>query len=184
MPDWPHSPIHRLDASGAYIVTAGTYLKQAFFRSRSRLTYLCEQLLSHASSHDLKLQAWSAFPNHYHFVAVSPGSAVILRKMLNTFHAKTAREINKLDGAPGRRVWFQYWDSHLTYQRSYLARLNYVHTNAVRHGLVREPTQYQWCSAGWFERVTERPFYQTVMGIRSEGVRVQDDFEVELEDIE
>ncbi|HTV59967.1 MAG TPA: hypothetical protein VMJ93_13945 [Verrucomicrobiae bacterium] len=184
MPDWPHSPMHRLGTAGAYIVTAGTYQKKSFFATRSRLTYLCERLLHHAAAHGLKLQAWSVFPNHYHFVAISLGSAVILRKLLNIFHAQTSRHLNKLDETPGRRVWFQYWDSHLTYERSYLARLNYVHTNAVRHGLVREPAQYEWCSAGWFERTAEKPFHQTVMRMRSEGVSIQDDFEVNEADIE
>jgi len=184
MPDWPHGPIHRLTTAGAYIVTAATYQKQPFFRSRARLTYLCETLLHLAFAHFLKLQAWSVFPNHYHFVAISPGPAATIRKLINTFHAQTARRLNKLDETPSRRVWFQYWDSHLTYQRSYLARLHYVHTNAVHHGLVREPALYEWCSAGWLERTAERPFYQTIMQMKSAGVRIQDDFDVNAADIE
>lgn len=184
MPDWPHSPIHRLGGSGAYIVTAGTYQKQPFFRSRARLAYLCEVLLQTAASHDWRLQAWAVFPNHYHFVAISPGEGQGLPAFIGHLHRLAATKVNVEDGCAGRRVWFQYWESHLTIQSSYLARLHYVHTNAVRHGLAREPSKYEWCSAGWFERVAERPFYQTVIRMRSEGVKILDDFEVDAADIE
>ena len=80
-------------------------------------------------------------------------------------------------------VWFQYWDSRITYERSYLARLNYVHSNAVKHGLVRKAEEYEWC-AGWFQRKAERPFYETVMRMRSEGISIKDDFTVAPEDFE
>lgn len=184
MPDWPHSPVHRLGSAGAYIVTAATYQKQPFFRGAKRLAALCEALLNLAASYDWRLQAWAVFPNHYHFVATTEQKAVTLRQFISHLHTRTAKEINSQDAAPGRRIWFQYWDTHLTFARSYLARLNYVHSNAVRHGLVREPTRYPWCSAGWFERETAPSFFQTVMRIRSDRVKVEDDYSVDPADIE
>jgi putative transposase len=184
MPDWPHSPTHRLDGAGAYMVTAATYRKQPLFCSTKRLTYLCETLLHLAPQHGWKLEAWAVFPNHYHFVGISQQKAVALPRFIGHLHTVTAKELNRLDETPRRRVWFQYWDSHLTYPRSYLARLNYVHCNAVRHGVVRLAPHYPWCSAGWFEREAERPFYQTVMRMRSDRINVMDDFVVDPADIE
>jgi putative transposase len=183
MPDWPHSPTHQLDAAGAYIITAGTYRKQRFFRSPKCLTYLCETLLQLAARHEWKLEAWAVFPNHYHLVAISEGKKPRLGRFIGHLHTVTAKEINLWDKTPGRKVWFQYWESHITYQKSYLARLNYVHANAVRHGLVRLPEQYEWCSAARFQRRTDRAFHQTVMRIRSEGIRVVDDFDVRADEI-
>ncbi len=184
MPDWPHSPAHGLDAAGAYLVTAATYQKQPLFRSAKRLTFLCESLLQLAALHGWKLEAWAVFPNHYHFVAASPPKSVTLPRFIGHLHTVTAKEINRQDEAPGRKVWFQYWDSHLTYQRSYLARLNYVHSNAVRHGLVRQPAQYAWCSATWFESKAERSFYQTVLRFRSDRVQIVDDFTINPVDVQ
>jgi putative transposase len=184
MHDWPHSPAHILDTRGAYIVTAGTYQKQPFFRSREKLAYLCESLLKFATVYEWKLEAWAVFPNHYHFVAISPKKTVTLSQFISQLHTTSAKEINRMDGAPTRKVWFQYWDSRITYERSYLARLNYVHTNAVMHGLVRRAEEYEWCSAGWFQRKAEKPFYETVMRMRSEGIKIRDDFVVSRSDIE
>jgi putative transposase len=183
MPDWPHSPTHRLDRAGAYMVTAATYQKRPLFGSARRLTYLYETLLDLAPRYGWKLEAWAVFPNHYHFVATSQEKAATLKRFISHLHTVTAKEINGQDQILQRRVWFQYWDSHLTYARSYLARLNYVHCNAVRHGLVPQPEHYAWCSAGWFEREAEKPFYQTVMGLRSDRLKVLDDFTVDPADI-
>ncbi len=67
--DWPHAPTHRLGDAGAYIVTAGTYKKEHFFRTSERLAYLTQALLTLAEEYRWRLQAWAVFSNHYHFVA-------------------------------------------------------------------------------------------------------------------
>jgi putative transposase len=176
-PDWPHAPAHRLREAGVYIVTAGTCKRVHHFHDAERLTYLTRTLLTLSSKYGWKLEAWAVFSNHYHFVAQSSKPST-LRQLVRHLHSVSAKEINLRDSTPGRTVWFQYWDTLLTYQKSYLARLNYVHMNAVRHGLVREASAYPWCSAGWFQRSAARAFHATVMGFPSDRVCVPDDFDV------
>jgi len=101
-----------------------------------------------------------------------------LRTFLSELHTETSTALNKADRTPGRQVWFQYWDTRLTYERSYVARLSYVHRNAVHHRLVREATQYPWCSAGWFERKASTSFYKSIMRFGIERLKVPDEFEV------
>ena len=178
MPDWPHAPVHRLGAQGAYMVTAATYQKAPLFKSKDRLALLNEALFVSAQKYGWELQAWAVFPNHYHFVAHSPASSANLRQMIQHLHAQTALAINGHDQASGRQVWYQYWDTHLTYPKSYDARLAYVHHNAVHHGLVREPQLYPWCSATWFALRAPKPFYQRIMALRTDRLTVRDDFAV------
>jgi putative transposase len=175
--DWPHGPVHRLSAPGAYIVTSGTYRKEPFFASSARLTFLTNSLLELAEKYGCLLQAWAVFANHYHFVAElqRPES---LGTMIRHLHSATARHINQLDSLTDRKVWFQYWDTHLTFHKSYLVRLGYVHGNAVSHGVVRLAEHYPWCSAGWFRRRAPRAFYRTVMEFPGDEVIVPDDFGV------
>jgi putative transposase len=182
MPDWPHSPSHRVIQGGTYIVTASTYRKEALFGSKSRLDLLCEALLRLSSEHGWKLQAWAVFPNHYHFVAQST-SPNTLRGMTRCLHSLTARAVNNLDEQPGRRVWFQYWDTLITNQRSYFARLRYVHENAVRHSLVKRAANYPWCSATWFEQKAEPSLRKTVSSFACDRLAVPDAFEVTAKDI-
>jgi putative transposase len=176
MTDWPHAPAHRLTEAGAYIVTTGTYLKKALFIDPERLTLLQDTLFSMASQFGWNLQAWALFPTHYHFVAVSPDNPTSLRLLLKHLHGSTAVALNRLDGVTGRKVWHEFWDTHLTYEKSYLARLNYVHHNPVKHGLVQVASQYPWCSASWFERTATPAFVHTVSSFRTDRVNVPDDF--------
>ncbi len=179
MRDWPHSPMHRLGEPGAYMVTAGTYRKQPFFAAPDRLDNLCNSLLNTCEEFNWHLQAWAVFANHYHFVAISPSDPRNLTEMTKTLHSVTAQKLNRLDAAEGRKVWYQYWETHLTFQKSYLARLSYVHHNAVHHGLVLVPSAYRWCSASWFERKASTAFFKTVMSFRWGRVKMLDDFEVD-----
>jgi putative transposase len=96
-----------------------------------------------------------------------------LRNFLRHLHSVTAIEANKLEETPGRRVWFEFWETRITFPRSYFARLNYVHHNAVRHGLVRLASQYPWCSGGWFEKKASRSFFQAVAGFPRDTVNAQ-----------
>lgn len=63
---------------------------------------------------------------------------------------------------PGRKVWYQYWDSKISFHTSYLARLNYVHRNAVKHGLVLNASEYRFCSARRFEKEAPKSFVKSV----------------------
>ena len=174
--DWPHAPVHRLTEAGVYIVTGGTYRKEHFFREPARLTLLRDELLSLACHYGWRLHAWAVFSNHYHLVGAAPESGVTLPRFLGHLHTKTATAINRLDSEPGRRVWFQFWDTHITFQKSYLARLHYVHNNPVKHGLVEVATNYPWCSASWFETTAAPSFRRTVGALNSDQVNVIDDF--------
>jgi putative transposase len=162
MPDWPHSPVHRLSEAGAYMVTAATYRRTAIFADERRRDYVRDTLFECAAEFGWDLQAWAVIPNHYHFIAVPRGEPETLHALVRRLHSLTARRVNAADGVRRRRVWFQYWDTHLTYPKSYLARLRYVHENPVRHGLALDATRYPWCSAAWFERSADTAFYRVV----------------------
>jgi putative transposase len=179
---WPHAPPHYTGAKGVYFVTASTYGKCHHFRGSERLEVLQRGLLKVAADADWRLQAWSVFSNHYHFVAASPakgGSASSLSQMLARLHENTAKWVNRLDNAPGRKVWHNFRDTQLTFEKSWLARLHYVHANAVHHGLVRVASDYPWGSAAWFERTASPAFVKSVYSLKIDKVRVVDDFEVE-----
>lgn len=173
---WPHAPTHRLSEAGTYIVTAGTYRKELLFRDGALLRMLHAALLTIAAHHGWKLEAWAVFPNHYHFIAHSPSQTGTLVAFLRELHSRTAVALNRLDAAPGRKVWHNYWDTRLTHERSYLARLNYVHQNPVRHGLVPVANQYRYGSAAWFERTAIPAQVNTIYSFKTDRISVHDAF--------
>ncbi len=176
---WPHAPTHQLSETGTYFVTVGTYLKLHHFRGPDRLAVLHRGLLTVGRDLGWTFEAWAVFSNHYHFVAHSPTAepgAGSLSRMIGLLHEKTAKWVNRLDAAPGRKVWHNFRETLLTYQKSYLARLNYVHQNPVKHGLVPAANLYPWCSAAWFERTATTAQVKTVYGFPRDRVNVDDDY--------
>src|SRR6266480_1092887 len=99
-----------------------------------------------------------------------------LRKFLGKLHMQTAKQLNLLDSTPERKVWFQFWESRITFERSYLARLNYVHHNPAQHGVVPLAEDYKWCSASWFACNAPPAFVNSVKSFKIDRVHVPDDF--------
>ncbi len=173
---WPHAPPHRLGEKGTYLVTAGTYQKRHHFAGAGRLQVLHRGLLAVAAESGWRLEAWAVFSNHYHFIGHSPEDSATLTPMLSKLHEKTAKWVNGLDRIPGRKVWHNFFETRLTMEKSYLARLHYVHRNAVKHGLVLTPEAYPWCSAGWFEKTATAAQVKTIYSFRTDRLKVLDEY--------
>jgi REP-associated tyrosine transposase len=173
---WPHGARHYLADSGAYIVTAGTYCKVHILNTSEKRTRFCTLLFRLAEKHGWQLQAWSVMSNHYHFVAISPDDASSLQTFINHLHRTSAIGLNKFDETKGRKVWHQYWDSLITFEKSYFARLNYVHTNPVHHGVCDNAELYEWCSASWFRQNAPTSMVNTVFNFKTDSINVKDDF--------
>lgn len=174
--DWPHAPVHRFNCDGIYMVTGATLRKEHLFQTSEKLSLLESELLTLAKKYGWQLEAWAVFVNHYHFVARGHDDANSLGAFLQHLHSNTARNINQLDKAPGRQVWYNFWETKLTYERSYLARLNYVHQNPVKHGLVYVANQYEWSSAAWFERTALPAAIKTIYSFKTDKLRIDDDY--------
>jgi putative transposase len=176
MKDWPHAPVHRLSSEGVYMVTAATLHKQPLFSGSDKLTLLENNLLSLSKKYNWQLEAWAVFTNHYHFVARSQADSATLKRLLSHLHSDTARNLNHIDREIGRKVWFNFWDTRITFESSYLARLNYVHQNAVKHNIVKIANQYPWCSAAWFERMASAAMVRTIYGFKVDNLKIEDDY--------
>ena len=122
------------------------------------------------------MEAWAILNNHYHFIAQAPYDATSLTKLVQQVHSISAIQINRWDNAPGRQVWQNYWDTCITYEKSYLARLRYIHENPVKHGLVENAVNYPYCSYKWFFEQSDNGLKEQVIAQPIDKVDVFDDF--------
>jgi len=173
---WAHGPLHKLTGSGVYMVTAGTLYKQHFIDTPEKLTIVQNIFFELSRKYEWEPLAWAFLINHYHFIAKSPETAANLSAFIAELHIKTASAINEIDNCLGRNIWYQFWDKHLTYEKSYFARLKYVNTNPVHHHLVLQAEDYNWCSAGWFKRTANSAFKHTIRSFKIDRLNVFDAF--------
>ena len=158
------------------MITAATLYRKPLFDSHAKLNLLRDTTFELAKRYALILQAWAFFSNHYHLVISFENAAVTHRDILRHLHRELAIQLNRIDGTPRRRVMYEFWDTHLTFEKSWLARLNYVHQNPVKHFLVPLANQYPSCSAPWFETNAHSGFVKSVYSFKTNRISVPDDF--------
>ena len=176
---WHHAPTHHLSERGAYMVTCGTLGKEFVLNTDEKLEEFQSLLFKYAEKFGWRLQAWAVLGNHYHWIGNSPGEredALSLRSMTAQLHEVSTKRLNRRDGTPGRRIWYNYWDSHLTHPTSYFARLKYVHDNPAHHGVVANAANYRWCSRPWLEQTADRAFIRELDGFKTDLLQVPDEY--------
>ena len=177
--DWPHAPPHRLGTAGVYFVTARTAGQAHLLADDGMKDWFQKLLFTLAAEFGWKLEAWAILSNHYHLIGHSPttinGTAVSLGLMIRKLHSLTTKELNQRDGQAGRtRLWQNYRETLLTHQKSYLARLNYVHQNAVHHKLVLVGSDWKWCSAAEFKKAVSPAWVKTIASFKYDGIAEKD----------
>jgi len=168
---YPHNPPHYFVPNAMYMVTGAILHNQRLLSENRRKEFVLQTLFERANLLGWNLEAWAVLHNHYHFITQAPEDATTLEKLIRQFHSITAIQINRWDGVSDRQVWHNYWDTCLTYEKSYLARLHYVHINPVKHGLVEDAIEYPYCSYRWFIEqddgvLKERVFAQPIGKIK------------------
>ncbi len=144
---YAHNPPHLFRPGAAYMITAGTYQKLPHIQGEARKRLWFESLIFVIGKEQWELAAWVVLDNHYHLLIHAPeAGSERLPQLIRSLHTYTARRWNDENDAPGRRVWWNYWDTCLTYEGSYYARLNYIHWNPVKHGLAAKPEDYVFSS--------------------------------------
>lgn len=173
---YPHNPPHLFSPNAIYMVTGAILHKQPLISTPEKKLFICKTLFERTKILGWKLQAWAILNNHYHFIADSPENSLSLERLIREFHSITAIQLNKLDQTSGRQVWHNYWDTCITYEKSYLARLHYIHINPVKHGLVQSAEDYPFCSYRWFLEQGDDNFKLQVFSQPFEQAHIVDDF--------
>ncbi len=182
--DWHHAPLHKFVPGGVHMITGATLHKQHFFSGVKRLDLFQEMLLRFMGEHRWIPHAWACFSNHYHVIVNLPEAgaedeAEEAGKEIKRLHQALGYALNRLDQVTGRTVMYQYWDTCLSFENSYFARLNYVMNNPVKHGLVEDARLYPWCSAKWFAANHSSAMRRRVAAYKIDRVNEPDSFEVE-----
>jgi REP element-mobilizing transposase RayT len=97
-----------------------------------------------------ELHAFVIMPNHVH-ILVAP--SVPLPKLMKSLKGITAKRANAILGLTGNSFWQEESYDHLVRDQEEFERIRgYIEMNPVRAGLVQEPADYLWSSAGWATR--------------------------------
>ena len=170
---FPHRPPHRYSLKGTYFITVATYAPMAsqarphHFSTPERLSTLQTQMIEVTRKHNWTLKAWAIVSNHYHLIMENLDQPNTLPIVMQKIQGVSSRYVNQLDNTLGRKVWYQYWDTLISYRNSYFTRLKYIMENPVKHGLVQTAKDYRWCSAWWFEQFASKEYRKLLLGYKT-----------------
>jgi Transposase and inactivated derivatives len=173
---YPHNPPHYFVSNAMYMVTGAILRNQHIINENRKKEFVLQVLFERSELLGWNIEAWAILHNHYHFIAQAPEHADTLTKLIKQIHSVTAIQMNKWDGTPGRQVWFNYWDSCITDEKSYLARLHYIHLNPVKHGLIDNAIDYPYCSYRWFVERVDDNLKKQIFNQAVDQANVFDDF--------
>jgi REP element-mobilizing transposase RayT len=101
---------------------------QALAESRRRLRFL--------------LGGYVVLPDHWHAL-IWPQPPLTISQAVQSVKWRTASLLNRERGARGAVWQHQFWDRFVRHERELTARLDYMHHNPVRRGLVTRPEDWR-----------------------------------------
>jgi len=174
---YAHTPPHLCRAGAEYFITASTFESKRLFDDDVK-EKLFSSLLKSCVNHGWSLEDWVILDNHYHIMVHAPEVSANPAKFVAEYHRFTALFIRKKNPEFGtlHKIFNNYWDTCITFEKSYYSRLNYIYNNPVKHGYVKNAQEYQWGS--FRSRYThDRPHVEKMLeNFPYDSVNVYDDF--------
>jgi putative transposase len=135
---------------GTYFFTVNLLQRQGNNLLTRHIDLLRDVVKSVRHRHPFKIHGWVVLPEHLHCVIeLPPGDADYATRwrLIKMEFSKALPRTEKLSATRIRRgergIWQRrYWEHLIRDERDYLAHIDYVHINPVKHGLVK-------CVADW-----------------------------------
>ncbi|MHB9023679.1 MAG: REP-associated tyrosine transposase [Armatimonadota bacterium] len=143
-----HETPHLVWDTNLYFLTGTNYEHKHIMASPERRGYFQKRLLQLLDEIEATLYAWVILPNHYHLLARVDFERY--RERIGKLHNATSTWWNREDQAAGRTVWYRFADRGIRNQRHFLAAMNYIHINPLKHGYVNFLDEWNWSSLHFY----------------------------------
>ena len=150
---YQHNPPHLFKENAKYFITGSTLNRIRYFDTDPTKEKVIHYMFTSFNHFNWTIEDWVLLENHYHIVADAPENPETLSRMINNFHRFSGLWIKKHKNIVGEsQIWFNYWDSCITYESSYFSRIHYIWQNPVKHGYVESPEQWKFGSYFYRDR--------------------------------
>jgi putative transposase len=151
----------------AHELTFSCYKQRPFLKSSHVKSLLADSITRASEIHNFEIWAYVLMPEHVHLMIYPCDESYSISKILTSIKQPVSRSIlNKLreqnslflrnmeTGLDNPK--YRFWQDGGGYDRHYFSpeeirkQMNYIHNNPVRRGLVENPCDYKWSSAGYW----------------------------------
>jgi putative transposase len=153
----------------AHELTFSCFRGYAFLKVERTCQWLADSINEARAELDFELWAYVFMPEHVHLLIFPKRSKYdvpailqaikepVGRKAIKYLRANAAPWLPRITVKRGDRVERRFWQAGGGYDRNVVepttvpAMIEYIHANPVRRGLVNQPADWKWSSAGWYE---------------------------------
>ncbi len=172
-PHRKHCRRHNVPGDAHYL-TFSCFHRQAFLTSERACRWFIESLNDAREQHEFDIWAHVLMPEHVHLLIWPRESTYsisdilgdlkqpVTRAALTFVHEHAPEFLARMrDARPNGQSSHRFWqrgggyDRDLNTPRSIIEKINYIHENPVRRGLVSVPADYRWSSAGFYTGKTD-----------------------------
>jgi REP element-mobilizing transposase RayT len=155
------------DAPALYLTCVATH-RLRVFRTETIKSITCKALDEARNSGGFAIYAYVIMPDHLHAITDSPIkpskilqyiNGIISRRVIDHLkehgHNASLRKLRRESGVRGHK--YSLWEHHnnalsIFSEDMFMQKLNYIHQNPVRAGLVERAEDYRWSSARIWKR--------------------------------
>jgi len=135
------------------VLTTSRYLRRPFPSGYDYFPVIEEIIFRTAREKSIKLTGYILMPTHIHFIAGSGDGGKGISRFVHSFKGRIRETIQ----GKGKFWQDRYDDLLLKSERQFRTKLNYIHYNPVRAGLVELPGEWIYSSyRDWKEGVSRR----------------------------
>ena len=128
-----------------YFITKVTEDRRKIFVGEKNPHLLLEAFGHYRREYRFKIVAFCILPDHFHWLII-PSEIANVSKIMKGVLGLSARRINGENNWQGRLWQHQFIDHVIRKGEDYQRHIDYIHNNAVKHGLVDSPGKYPWSS--------------------------------------
>ena len=147
-------------SGGLYFITSVTSERKLLFEEAASVEILRQTLRDVKQLYPFTMQAYAFLPDHFHLMLL-PTPPVIISQIAHSFKRNMTWNYKKAKGISHStevHLW-QYgsWDHVIRNEIDQAKHFDYIHYNAVKHGYVTKPEDFQHSSylayveKGWYE---------------------------------
>jgi putative transposase len=126
-------------------ITTKTLNNHPFFLNSSNAEFLISSILFGCRNNWFGLVAFVVMPDHLHLITIPKGKNI--SQIMHSIKSFSSKEINKATQREGSVWQSSFRDFTLWSEKLVIEKINYIHNNPVRKGLVSDPNDYNYSTA-------------------------------------
>lgn len=149
--------LQRFHSSGhEHFITCSCYHRRPFLASARRRDLFLKILEEVRQKYQFIVWGYVVMPEHFHLLISEPGKRTVatamqvLKQRVSRRCRRRKRRIEQMplwEAEMPRAFWQpRYYDFNVFSQRKHAEKLNYMHSNPVKRGLVESPELWRWSS--------------------------------------